>query len=339
MRRARLEEDPHRIPEMGMQEYGQKKVAFVSQHPDVLLTEFREPHKRFVERLDRDFTIHEVVPPYELGEVRLRSEYIAQKGGLASSAEQLLRAAREDIPATVVAEDDAINRITAFYIALEYQGHCKFAFFAGSAEKDNLTGGPLTFIKELETRRREAPGVHYIVLVDRRFRKKIHELLVESRVVYSSFSAALWEVFHNHRYIWSDARIEAREAAGDDSTRRTRPEKREREPETAKVHEDNDTKGPSKNASKRHRQKERQRATAKASTANARPLPLPESVTKRVPEVEWKAIQKVGPPKLAQTCRFWNLTCGCKESSGCRFKHVCWVCGGDHKWCVRHFSA
>ena len=49
-RRARLEEDPHRIPEMGIQEYGQKKINFVALHPDVLLTEFREPHKRLIHR-------------------------------------------------------------------------------------------------------------------------------------------------------------------------------------------------------------------------------------------------------------------------------------------------
>ena len=78
-RRACLEEDPHKIPEMGVQEYGQKRATFVANHRDVLLTDFCEPHKRFLERFDRDFTIHEVIPAYEIGEIRLKSEHIAQK--------------------------------------------------------------------------------------------------------------------------------------------------------------------------------------------------------------------------------------------------------------------
>ena len=80
-RRARLEEDPHRIPEMGIQEYGQKRANFVIAHKDFLLTDFKEPHKRFLERFDRDFAIREVVLPHAIGEIRVKSEHVQQKGG------------------------------------------------------------------------------------------------------------------------------------------------------------------------------------------------------------------------------------------------------------------
>ena len=69
------------MPEMGVQEYSQKRTNFLAVHRDVLLTDACEPHKRFVERFDRDFTIHEIILPYELGEVRVKAEHIAQKRG------------------------------------------------------------------------------------------------------------------------------------------------------------------------------------------------------------------------------------------------------------------
>lgn len=330
---------------MSLQEYGQKKVSFVANHPDVLMTEFREPHKRFVERMDRDFTIHEVVPRYALGEIRLKSEHIAQKGGLASSAEQLLRAAREDIPAIITMEDDAVNRITAFYIALEYQGHCKFSYFSGSPESKDINGGPLTFLKELETRRRETPGLQYILLVDRCFRKKVYELLVEERPAYSSYAAAMWEVFHNHRYIWSDCRTEAKEAMREQAdSQRSQAAKRTREEMEDTPGTEVDA-GPSKAAQKRARQKARkEQAPAAKATASRPAAPPPEQRferpdNRRVSQAEWKALASCGAPKVRSTCKFWNLSTGCREATGtCKFLHVCWQCGGDHKWCVKHFS-
>ena len=46
--RARLEEDPTRIPEIALGDYSQMKVKFLKEHPDIILTDFREPHKRFI---------------------------------------------------------------------------------------------------------------------------------------------------------------------------------------------------------------------------------------------------------------------------------------------------
>ena len=141
-RRARMEEDPLRIPEMSVQEYGQKRIQFTDSHKDFIMTDFNTPHKRFLERFDRDFTIHEIVLRYELGEVRLKSEHIAQKGGLTQTSEQLIKKAVEDIPATVLSEDDALNRITAFYVACEFQGHVRCGRFEGDPAKGDASGGP-----------------------------------------------------------------------------------------------------------------------------------------------------------------------------------------------------
>ena len=42
--RARLEEDPLRIPEIALGDYSMMKTKFLKDHTDVILTDFREPH-------------------------------------------------------------------------------------------------------------------------------------------------------------------------------------------------------------------------------------------------------------------------------------------------------
>ena len=309
-------------------------------HPDVILTDFKEPHKRFVERMDRDYTIHEVIPPYELGEIRLRSDHIAQRGGLASSADQLLRAAREDLPALVTLEDDAVNRIHAFYIAMEYQGHVKYAHFEGSPDNDNVYGGPLTFLKELETRRREVPGLSFIVLVDRRFRKKVHELLVESKVVYPSYAAAMYEVFHNHRYIWSDCRSETRDQVRVDARDKEQSAKRGAPIDTSSAVLTQESKSAKRRRLRQAQSDKKQSAPAERPPAkgNGKNPKGSASVSgPRVPDAEWKALHQLRSAHTPNTCKYWNMSTGCL-SKPCKFKHICWLCGSeDHKWCSRHF--
>ena len=36
-------------------------------------------------------------------------------------------------------------------------------------------------------------------------------------------------------------------------------------------------------------------------------------------------------------CRFWNSSCGC-QNKACVFRHVCLVCGRDHRWIDRHYK-
>ena len=72
--------------------------------------------KKFLERLIRDLTVNEVVLPYRLGEILLRSEDVVQKPGLSPTAEMLLKISQKEVPASVKAEDNAINRIHALFI-------------------------------------------------------------------------------------------------------------------------------------------------------------------------------------------------------------------------------
>ena len=163
---VKLHEDPNRIPEIAIMEYGAYRDAFTTRHQETILTDWKEPNKRFLERLIRDLAIHQVAPQYELGEVRLRSETIVQSSGVAASADLLLKVARVDVPASVTCEEDAIHRIHALLVAMEYVGQLAYGDFKGA--RGSRTGGSLTYLRELEHRRRETPGLRFIVAVDRK---------------------------------------------------------------------------------------------------------------------------------------------------------------------------
>ena len=59
----------------------------------------------------------------------------------------------------------------------------------------------------------------------------------------------------------------------------------------------------------------------------------------KVPPEEWKALHLVkAPPAGSKRCKFFNLSCGCSMDK-CNYNHVCWQCGGPHKWVDKHFRA
>ncbi|CAE7892640.1 unnamed protein product, partial [Symbiodinium sp. KB8] len=157
---------------------------FVRLHPDVILIDAKEPHKKFVERLSRDFLIHGIVPFYEPAAV---------KSGLSGNAEDLLSISRADQPEPVTDVTTLFHRLHAFFMSLEYLNICAFS----RAE------GPLKYLQELEQFRSECPGLPFLMAADRAIRKKIFRLLSEQRATYTAFSQALLEVL---KYLWNDAR-------------------------------------------------------------------------------------------------------------------------------------
>ena len=94
-RRARMEEDPSKIPEMAQEDHAEFRARFVRTHPDVVLLDAREPHKKFVEKVSRDFLVHGMVPYYAVAEIRTRADTIIQKTGLTKTAEDLLQSPKQ----------------------------------------------------------------------------------------------------------------------------------------------------------------------------------------------------------------------------------------------------
>ncbi|OLP84362.1 hypothetical protein AK812_SmicGene34786 [Symbiodinium microadriaticum] len=193
-RRARMEEDPNKIPELSQEDHAEFRDPFVRVHPDVILIDAKEPRKKFVERLSRDFLIHGIVPFCEPAEIRTRADVIVVKSGLSRNAEDLLSISRADQPEPVTDVTTLFQRLHAFFMALEYLNICAFS----RAE------GPLKYLQELEQFRSECPGLPFLMAADHAIRKKIFRLLSEQTA--TTFSQALLEVLANHKYLWNDAR-------------------------------------------------------------------------------------------------------------------------------------
>ena len=126
-KRIKLQDDPLKIPEVPVTQYLEYRAQFVARHRDVMLCDYKEPHKRFVERLLRDLCVHELVLPYKRGEIRLKCEDVVQKPGLTASADLLVQISREEVPTAVTSDEDAWNRIHVFFVALEYVGILTYA--------------------------------------------------------------------------------------------------------------------------------------------------------------------------------------------------------------------
>lgn len=197
-RRAKMEEDPSKIPEIPGDDHAEFRDQFVSAHQDVVLPPHREPHRKFVERLQRDYLVHGSVPFYEVGEIRTRTEQIVQKSGLSKNSEDLLRVVTVDQPVAAASESQVIDKLYAFFIALEYLNICEFT----------VKDGPLKYLSELEEWRHENRGLALLLSVDSLIRKKVHRLNSDHRKTYPTFKSALLEVLLNHKQLWP-ARVQS----------------------------------------------------------------------------------------------------------------------------------
>ena len=327
-RRAKMEEDPSKVPEIPGEDHAEFRETFVSRHPDVVLPIHREPHRKFVARVQRDHLVHGFVHFYEVGEIRTRNEQIAQKSGLSKNAEDLLRVVTIDQPVTASSESQVMDKLHAFFITLEYLNICEFSFKAG----------PLKYLAELEEWRHENRGLALLLAADSLIRKKVHRVSSDQRKRFSTFSAALLEVLTNHKQLWNDARSSAeldkfKQAATSAPT--TPPKKRARStsppspPSTAKA---------KKNRNRRARQKvQLQQAKAVLAKHSDRDKPDSKKPSRdaRVPPAEWQKITsfKYGGPKR---CPFFNCSLGCRFGDQCKQKHSCVECGKDHPWHGNH---
>ena len=319
-RRARMEEDPTKVPEMAQEDHAEFRARFVRTHPDVILIDAREPHKKFVEKLNRDFLVQGMVPFYTLAEVRTRADTIVQKSGLTKNAEDLLTIARAEEPDSVTDVSTLFNRIHALFMALEYLNICQYS----------RNAGPLDYLQQLEQFRQDCPGLPYVMAADSAIRKKVFRLQAEQREAFNSYSAALREVLTNHKYLWNDARTKAA---------LSKPEvRKEAESQSDKVeHVDKSAASPSKK--KRKRQIERLREQLKQSSAKGAKVdrPTPPDKDKRIPSSEWQSITTAAQSvKGAKRCHYFNSSMGCSMGDKCRFKHACMKCGAAHPMVGNH---
>ena len=332
-RRAKMEEDPSKVPEIPGEDHAEFREQFIARHPDVLLPHHREPHRKFVERLQRDFLVHGAVNFYEVGEMRTRNESIAQKSGLSKNAEDLLKVVQVDQPVHAASEAQVMDKLHAFFVALEYLNICEFSYKAG----------PLQYLSDLEEWRHENRGLALLLAADTLIRKKVYRLNSDHKQTYQSFSSALVEVFKNHKQLWNDARSSAEldkfKQAGQSSSPVTPPRgqgtkrQRSRTPPapTAKA---------KKNKARRERAKEQLRSLKAAQSAPTgarkdKPNGPKPSRDARIPAEEWTKVNsfKYSGPRR---CPFYNCSSGCRFGDQCKHKHACVECGQGHPWHGNH---
>ena len=104
-----------RFPELSQEDHTEFHDRFVRIHPDVILIDAKEPHRKFMERLSCDFLIHGIVPYSEPVEIRARSDVIIVKSGLSWNAEDPLSIAyKADQPEPVTDVNTLFHRLHAF---------------------------------------------------------------------------------------------------------------------------------------------------------------------------------------------------------------------------------
>ena len=326
-RRARMEEDPNKVPEMAQEDHAEFRSRFVTAHPDVILLDAKEPHKKFVEKISRDFMVHGMVPYYPVAEIRTRADSIVQKTGLTKNAEDLLTISKAEEPDQVTDVQTLLHRVHALFMALEYLNICTYSRAAG----------PLRYLQELEQFKADCPGLPYIVAADALIRKKVHHLQSEQRESFATFDAALAEVLNNHKYLWNDARTKAVLAKVD----RAQP--------IAKEDQDRVLESPVKTAAPSgRRRKKRNNKEAGKTAAEVKPVQKEQfdkkkdkiakpDKDKRIPESEWKLISQAASSVSGQKrCHYFNSSMGCALADKCRFKHLCMTCGAAHPMVGNH---
>ena len=352
--RMRLQEEPHKIPEIHSTDFSDMRERFLAAHPDVILTEFNEPHKKFVEKVDRDLQVHGVCQFYELVECRVRKDKITPKSGFSKSIEGLLKATEVVDEAQVDSEEDALGRITAFIIMCSY---LNINHYRSSAYTEgSLDGCGISYLATLNEKRRDFPGsadqrFQFVVIADRKIRKKVAKLMQDKRVTYPSYSAAMSHVLKNESELWKDARDEARlSRTGTKRSRSNTPEKIDRPVPTGAQTDAEAKLLKLKEAKRVKRQKKLERKKAKkgggkGSAGNAG-SGAPATSGANSGAQKTKDGRIMAPPAMfkkvnelckgKKTCPFYNLPSGCKFGSDCAKDHVCAQCGQSHPFCSNH---
>ena len=132
--------------------------------------------------------VQECVPVFKLGEILLASELIVHKSGISESAGQMLKVSKQDVTAQVRNTTDALNRLHAFYVGLEYTG--QLAFSKSGAWSRRGSGSPSWLMSSSK------------------------ESMLGHADGYSRYAVAVHKILSNHKDLWSECRLECLRGGG-----------------------------------------------------------------------------------------------------------------------------
>ena len=215
----------------------------------------------------------------------------------------------------------------------------------------------------------DVPGMSFMFELDRLFRKAVHSLQTEAnkRKIFRDYVTAHNYVMAEHKHIWSEARDYARnkpnaplttsssalffnEHAGEENSsfskkkKQRSPEEQHRAAQTRAENEANRERN-----LKRKAEAAEQRAQAEAAKrakqgndghqgsgrrggkGSGKGSMDNKSQSERIDAMKARR----ATPHTEGTCLFFNVG-ACKSGEQCRYKHRCWLCGGQHTWMERH---
>ena len=365
--RARLQEDSSKVPELSMIDVSDMRERFFVGHPDLVLTESNEPHKKFIEKVNRDLVVNGVLLFYELIEVRVKKDKVVSSKVFAKTAEDLLKMTQGSYDtAELTTDEDAMGRIQAFLIMNVWLGVNEWRS-VGYNENDE-DGCGLSYWSTLIEKRTQFAKDHgcspfvFTVIADRKIRRKVAELMYNKRAKFPTFKAAMKEVLREWRHLWRDAVDEARLKVAASATAPQTPPKRPRE-EQGHMLETPESKAEKTLADLKARKRDKRKARlakakAKKSGSNAgqgsggssgggnagapadtrEPVPRVRlkpnpSAEERVPAELFTKVNKMARDK--RKCTFFNLN-KCNKGAQCPMAHACCQCGGGHAYVDRH---
>ena len=245
--------------------------------------------------------------------------------GISKNAEDLLKVVLIDQPVTAASESQVMDKLRAFFVALEYLNICDFT----------VKAGPLRYMAELEEWRHDNKGLALLLSVDSLIRKKVARLNHDQRKTYGTFSSALVAVLNDHKHLWNDARSSA-ELDKSRQAQHQAPETPPRNPKRSASEDSVPKKSPK--ALKNKKRRERRKAlVAKARRATSAADPSKKSSDRkpardeRVPASEW---QRITAFKCSgkRRCPFYNCSLGCRFGDSYRNAHVSVECGKERPW-------
>ena len=199
LQQAKYAEDPTKIPMIAENERLLMRANWVAAHPTHELSDYNEPHPRFLEKVRRDWIIHGRVVLYDLLEIRVKHDKVITKAAVYATCDKLLQAVQEELPGSPAdTAEQVFDRLHAMFVTFEY---CQIL---EPLQYETLS---LRYLRELRAFHREH-GSHLALLVkvDTKLRRFVDKEAVKNFT--KPYVDIFLDVLQNKKYLWDSALVD-----------------------------------------------------------------------------------------------------------------------------------
>jgi hypothetical protein len=195
--RAKLEDNPEKIPMIPEGDWKVMRSSFMASHDEIRFDDWVEPHRLFLNRMRRDFILFGRVIFYEAVQMLVVADQVRSIQGIAKSVDDLLKATTDTLPAQVGTEEQLLDRITSFLYGLE---------FLGIMQVEKTTS--LLYLEKLREFKRDYPGLSFILFYDKLFRTEVDREIKKNPLM--TFRAAFINLLHRSQDIRSQTIVDVK---------------------------------------------------------------------------------------------------------------------------------